>query len=69
LRLYWGWSDSAAWKAAEDPRIQFARCPVLHKLYVVRELSGYNEANRPEPCEEFLQVLTPVLQRVLFAPS
>jgi hypothetical protein len=69
LRLYWGWSDSSAWMAADDPRVEFARCPVLHKLYVVRELSGWNEPNRGEPCEEFLQILTPVLQRVLFAPG
>lgn len=66
LRLYWGWSDGSAWTAASDPRVQFARRPVLHKLYVVRELSGWNESNRGEPCEEFLQTLLPVLQRVLF---
>lgn len=67
LRLYWGWSDGTAWTAADDPRTQFARRPVLHKLYVVRELSGWNEPNHGEPCEEFLQTLLPVLGRVLFA--
>jgi hypothetical protein len=69
LRLYWGWSDGSAWTASDDPRVQFARRPVLHKLYVVRELSGANEANRDEPCEEFMQTLLPVLGRTLFAPS
>jgi hypothetical protein len=69
LRLYWGWSDGSAWRAADDPRVQFARRPVLHKLYVVRELTGGNEPSGAEPCEEFLQTLTPVLQRVLFAPG
>jgi hypothetical protein len=69
LRLYWGWSDGSAWTAAEDPRVQFARRPVLHKLYVVRELNGANEANQNEPCEGFLQTLLPVLRRTLFTPS
>ncbi len=68
LRLYWGWGDGSAWMAAEDPRMQFARRPVLYKLYVVRELSGGTEPNRGEPCEEFFQLLTPVLRQVLFAP-
>lgn len=69
LRVYWGWNDGSAWTAVDDPRVQFARRPVLHKLYVVRELSGLNEANRGEPCEEFLQTLLPVLRKTLFAPS
>jgi|SRR5579875_2965830 hypothetical protein len=67
LRLYWGWNDGSAWKAVDDPRVQFARRPVLHKLYVVRELSAGNDPSSGEPCEEFLQVLLPVLQRTLFS--
>jgi|SRR5579875_226429 hypothetical protein len=66
LRLYWGWYDGSAWTAVDDPRVHFARCPVLHKLYVVRELSGANEPNGNEPCEEFLHTLLPVLRRTLF---
>jgi hypothetical protein len=69
LRLYWGWNDGSAWAAVNDPRVQFARRPVLYKLYVVRELNGANEPNVSEPCEEFLHTLSPVLQRVLFAAS
>jgi hypothetical protein len=69
LRLYWGWSDGTGWTAADDARAQFARRPVLHKLYVVRELSGLNESGRTEPCEEFLSVLLPALRRTLFAPG
>jgi hypothetical protein len=65
LRLYWGWNDGPVWTAASDPRVQFARRPLLYKLYVVRELSAANEPNGREPCEEFLHTLLPVLQRVL----
>ena len=67
LRLYWGWSDGSSWMAANDARVQFARRPVLHKLYVVRELSGLNESSQTEPCEEFLSLLLPALRRSLFA--
>ncbi|MHB1423534.1 MAG: exosortase-associated EpsI family protein [Gemmataceae bacterium] len=66
LRLYWGWSDGSTWTAADDPRVQFVRSPVLHKLYVVREMSSVSLSNQSEPCEEFLQTLLPVLRRTLF---
>jgi hypothetical protein len=69
MRVYWAWSDGAKWMAADDPRLQFARRPVLHKLYVLRELAGTNESYRAEPCEEFLQAMLPVLERTLFAPK
>lgn len=69
LRLYWGWNGGDGWTASADARTQFVRRPVLHKLYVVRELDGLNDAGRSEPCEEFLRVLLPVLQTSLFAPA
>ncbi len=69
LRLYWGWSDGVNWNAADEARLQFARCPVLHKLYVVRELNGLNESSRNEPCEDFLTQLLPALRKTLFGAS
>lgn len=66
LRLYWGWNGGSGWTASEDARRQFVRSPVLHKLYVVRELSSLSESNREEPCEEFLRVLLPALRTSLF---
>jgi hypothetical protein len=66
VRLFWGWNDGRGWTAAEDPRVQFARRPVLHKLYVLRDLTA-NERPREEPCQDFLRVLLPVLDRTLFA--
>jgi hypothetical protein len=65
-RLFWGWNGGQGWSAADDPRIQFARRPVLHKIYVKRELVD-NERPREEPCQEFLRVLLPVLDQTLFA--
>jgi hypothetical protein len=69
LRIFWGWNDGTAWTAADEARVQFARRPVLHKLYVVRELSGLNESNRDEPCAAFLTQLLPLLRKTLFASS
>lgn len=65
LRLYWAWNGGNSWTAAEEARVEFVRSPVLHKLYVVRELSSGSEAGQHEPCEEFLAVLLPALRRTL----
>jgi hypothetical protein len=67
LRLYWGWNNGQGWTAAEDPRMTFARFPVLHKLYVLRELSNGSERTEEEPCEAFLRVLLPALDGSLFS--
>jgi hypothetical protein len=69
LRLYWAWNGGNGWSASEDARLQFVRYPVLHKLYVVRELNTLGESGANEPCQEFLRVLLPVLQKTLFTPS
>jgi hypothetical protein len=67
LRLYWGWNSGQGWTAADDPRWLFVRRPVLHKLYVQRDLSGLAEPTTDDPCEAFLKVLLPELDRTLFA--
>jgi hypothetical protein len=69
LRLYWGWNGGDVWTASADARVQFVRKPVLHKLYVVRELSALTESGRSEPCEDFLRVLLPALRKGLFNPG
>jgi hypothetical protein len=69
LRLFWGWNGGRGWTAPDDARLEFARYRVLHKLYVVRELSSLNEPTRGEPCQDFLQVLLPVLEQTLFTPG
>jgi hypothetical protein len=65
LRIYYGWHTAGGWTAADDARTSFARERLLHKLYVVRELTGAD--GREEPCEEFLRVILPELSRTVFA--
>jgi hypothetical protein len=72
VRLYWAWNGGNGWVASRDARIEFPRhkYPVLHKLYVLREISGPRDADaKDEPCEALLQMLLPAMQRQLFAPS
>lgn len=71
VRLFWGWNGGAGWAASTDARLEFSRFryPVLHKLYVLRELTG--PAAKPatakdEPCLAFLEALVPVLDQALF---
>jgi hypothetical protein len=84
LRLYWAWNGGDGWTASADPRGQFSRFryPVLHKLYVLRDLSnlppngektptrGDADARgypeRDEVCEAFLKAFLPELDRTLF---
>ena len=66
-RFYWGWSAGDGWKAANDARQTFPRVPVLFKLYVIRDLTGGAARDGDaEPCQRFLQVLLPELDRTLF---
>jgi hypothetical protein len=69
LRLFWAWNGGSTWTASEDARLQFVHSPVLHKLYVVREMSSLSESNRSEPCEDFIRVLLPALRKTLFEPG
>jgi hypothetical protein len=67
IRLYWAWNGGEGWVASPDARQQFPRHrhPVLHKLYVIRDLAT-GPAGGEEPCEAFLRVLLPELERRLF---
>jgi hypothetical protein len=71
VRIYWAWNGGPGWVAASDARQSFPRFryPVLHKLYVLRELSSDGDTTRDEPCEAFLQLLLPELNRTLFTPG
>jgi hypothetical protein len=67
LRLYWAWNAGQGWSAPDSPRQRFASFPVLHKLYVLRELAGPGETVKEEPCLAFMRVFLPELDRALFA--
>ena len=66
VRIYWSWSAGKGWTPANDARVTFARAPVLHKLYVVRDLNTLEENTTADPCLDFMQLLLPELDRVLF---
>src|SRR6266852_4737772 len=42
-RVYWSWSATGQWQTPENPRLTFARYPVLYKVYVVQTLVNENE--------------------------
>jgi hypothetical protein len=69
IRLYWAWNGGDGWVASRDARQEFPRHrhPILHKLYVLRDLADGPADSRDEPCEAFLRVLLPELERVVFA--
>ncbi|MFO0881176.1 MAG: exosortase-associated EpsI family protein [Gemmataceae bacterium] len=72
VRLYWAWNGGEGWTASPDARQQFSRFryPVLHKLYVLRELNGPSAApTADEPCVAFLEALVPALDQALFTTS
>lgn len=73
IRIYWAWNGGQGWVASADARNEFPRFrhPVLHKLYVIRDLNDANAAllGKEEPCEAFLDVLLPELERDLFAKN
>jgi hypothetical protein len=74
LRIYWAWNADGRWQAPDDPHDALARHrqyysyggSVLFKLYVIRDVSGENEARDAETCKEFLGLLLPEFRRQLF---
>ena len=69
LRLYWSWCSSKGWSAPEDARWALAAEPMLSKLYVVRETVGAKIAPKDDPCDEFMTLLLPALDRAMSDPT
>jgi hypothetical protein len=67
LRIFWAWNAGKGWRAPEDSRTAFARVPVLHKLYVLRELNSLSEPVKDDPALGFLRALLAELDARLFA--
>jgi Protein of unknown function (DUF3485) len=66
LRIYWSWNAGGSWQAVNEPRLAFARFPVLHKFYVVyRVPSGERQVS--DPCPAFLRQVLPALNDSVFA--
>ncbi len=67
LRIFWSWNASKGWAAPEDARWRLAHEPALCKLYLVRETAGDVVDPGGEPCNEFLDVFLPELDRFVFS--
>jgi hypothetical protein len=65
LRVFHAWGPAGDWSAADNPRLAFARLPVLYKLYVVRRLSAPDEPLDKDPALDFLRVAVPELRKCL----
>lgn len=66
LRLFWAWNARGEWKVSDNPRVAFAGERLLHKLYLIREMSGPDEAADTDPSIEFMRELLPALQATCF---
>jgi Protein of unknown function (DUF3485) len=66
LRIFWAWHSSTGWVAPEAARWKFASEPTLCKLYVIRETGGSAIDPDLDPCNEFLGVFLPELDRAVF---
>ena len=69
LRIFWSWNASKGWSAPEEPRWEFGSEPTLCKLYVIRETAGAVVDPGDDPCNDFLSVFLPELDRLVFATS
>jgi Protein of unknown function (DUF3485) len=67
LRIFWSWNASNGWVAPDEPRWKFASEPALCKLYVVRETGGAVVDPGSDPCNDFLSVFLPELDRLVFS--
>jgi hypothetical protein len=67
LRIFWTWHASTGWAAPGEPRWTFASEPMLCKLYVLRHAGGADVELDRDHCNDFLDVLLPVLDRSVFA--
>jgi Protein of unknown function (DUF3485) len=66
LRLLYSHNADGTWKATDNPRLAFARFPVLFKLYIVHELPRPDEPLQDDPALEFIRALYPDLQKTVF---
>ena len=67
LRIFWAWKGSAGWLAPEHPRWEFSNQSALCKLYVVRETGRAIVNPEADPCNGFLEVFLPELDRLVFS--
>ncbi len=64
LRIFW--HARTGWAAPDGARWKFASEPTLTKLYVIRETGGAASEPEQDPCNDFLDVFLPELDRAVF---
>jgi hypothetical protein len=67
LRIFWSWNAGKGWTAPAQPRWEFAQESVLCKLYVVRESTAGVVEPGDDPCNDFLGLFLPELDRCVFS--
>jgi hypothetical protein len=65
LRVFWAWSGTGDWRAADKPRLAFGGQPALYKIYISHRMTRPDEPIDEGVGREFLQVLLPELRRRL----
>jgi hypothetical protein len=76
LRVCWMWGVDGEWRAATDPRTEYALQRALYKLYATRPEPPTPTAAplatskpAPDPIDEFLTAFLPEVNRALAAPT
>lgn len=65
-RTFWTYSpDGKTWTAEDNPRLHFARYPLLYKIYLMRQLSRRDVKLEEDPTNDFIKVFLPELQKRL----
>jgi hypothetical protein len=68
LRVCWMWGTDGDWRAATDPRAEYALRRALYKLYVSRT-EARTPPSAPDSIEAFLTEFLPEVNRALTAPT
>lgn len=55
LRIYWSWYAQGKWQAPENPRMEFSRLPVIHKLYLIHRIRHAERDSGNNPCLPFMR--------------
>jgi hypothetical protein len=69
LRIFWTWRSSKGWSAPDGARWAFAAESLLTKVYIVRDTRGVASDPKDDPCNGFISLLLPELDRLLSPPS
>jgi len=69
LSVFYAWSSGDEWKAADEPRWQFADRPFLYKIQLASTLPPSATADELQPCSEFLTDFIPVVGQYLTSPT